>query len=86
MSEIPFLAEMQRLTWNPVAMRFRLGLVRSRPVRTRCGVQPQFVAQPSDLCGGDRSVERLQGGPHAAEHAASGETASRTVPPVMVRV
>jgi len=84
MSEIPFLAEMQRWARKPVGVRFRVGLVRARPARAGCGVQLQFVAQPPDLCGGDRAVELLQGGPHTAQHQANGEAAIRTVRPVMV--
>ena len=81
MSEIPFLAEMQRRLRKPVAMRFRAGLVRARPLRPRCGVQPQFVAQPPDLCGGDGAMDRLQCGPQAAYRAADGKAAGRAVPP-----
>jgi hypothetical protein len=85
MSEIPFLAEMQRLARKPVAMRFCAGSVRARPVRAGCGMQPQFVAQPPDLCGGDRAVDRLQCDPKAAYRAADGKAAGRAGPVVMVQ-
>ena len=86
MSEIPFLAEMQRRLWKPVGMRFRVGLVRARPLRTRCGVQPQFVAQPPDLCGGDGAMDCLQCLAQTAYRAADRKAAGRAVAPVMVRV
>ena len=86
MSEIPFLAEMQRLARKPIAMCVRVGLVRARPLRTRRGMQPQFVAQPPDPGGGDRAMDCLQGCAQAADRTAGRKAACRSVPPVMVRV
>jgi hypothetical protein len=58
-SEIPFIAEIQRLTRQPAAIQLRIGL--ARQLRARCGAQSQFVAYPPDLCGGDDSMDLLQG-------------------------
>ena len=86
MSEIPFLAEMQRLTRNAVAMRFRVSLVWGSPLRTRCGVQPQLVAHPPDLCGGDGTMDRLEGRAQAADRTAGGKAARQTDVPIMMRI
>ena len=86
MSEIPFLAEMQRLARQPIAMCVRVGLARARPLRTHCSMQPQFVTQPPDPGGGDRAMDCLQGCAQAADRTAGRKAACRAVPPVMVRV
>ena len=46
----------------------------------------QFVTQPPDPGGGDRTMDCLQGCAQAADRADDRKAACRTVPPVVVRV
>jgi hypothetical protein len=77
---------MQRLARKPFAMCFLVRLVWTRPVRAGCGVQPQFVAQPPDLCGSDRAMDLPQCPAQTADRAANGKAARPAMPPAGVEV
>jgi hypothetical protein len=83
---MPFLAKVQRLSRDAIAMRLPVGLRRTHAFRPRRRVSAQFIAQPADPCGGYRAMDRLQGCAQPSDCATDGKAARRADVPVMMRV